>query len=95
LFSLLPTKIGPHQTAILCVSAVHAIRLSVSHLGNLPPARTTCRNVRPPASTLYVVQALNQTWSTIRRITLTVRPDLVYPQARAHLQRRSRRHAKF
>jgi tetratricopeptide (TPR) repeat protein len=93
LLSLLPTTIGPRQRATLCVSAIHANLLSVSSLGNVPPNRTTCRSVRPATSTIFVVQAVNQTWSTTRRITLTVRKDLILPQTRARPRSRSHHHA--
>jgi hypothetical protein len=72
---LLPATVVPHQSATLCVSAVHADVVSVSGVGDVPAGETTCRVVSPGATTTYVARASNTAWRVTRSITLTVTPD--------------------
>jgi hypothetical protein len=74
LLSILPETITPHESAILCISAIDADELYVTSIGDLPPRETTCRIVSPAATTTYEVQAINRHWRTTRSIVLRVLP---------------------
>ncbi|MGH7708075.1 MAG: hypothetical protein ACREM6_09160, partial [Vulcanimicrobiaceae bacterium] len=74
-FSATPSTIIAGDISTICVRVADAHKVVVSHLGRFNPAVLGCREVRPSATTVYTVSAINRDGhGTTQSVRLTVKP---------------------